>query len=684
MAIIKNTIKLTDEMSAVLEKIRAEVKGVEEALDEVSKSGDMMSDYFDLASAKAAEFAEESREAFEMLTGSSDETIEAFKDVEEAVAEMTAAVEEKAAAVDGVSESVKRLGKEAGGSSRGMNQMAQASARLLGNLGIIPRQLAQSMQGAAQLNRAMGAAVPTAAKLTAALGPLTLIATGVMAAVSAFQMLRRETEEVGPAFSELVGKQERLTRESYALSKNLNENIGLIELMNSVGANEGFLNMLEAQNEALGFRIETLGAFSEMMAVAARNEATAAAEALLAMRTVREQVWSEGSRDFHDRDAIHASMQVVEREIGTVIDYLFDRVSEAGANLSGELADEFYTVTNEMMQLADTLRQSVIPEQRKLASQLDADLARLKSLRESVVGVASEYETLADSLEFYTRQIADAERMQRSLANAQTRMARSITSGFRDIYDAAERTRSAHSALEHAINGTNSAYYSQMDIFSQIMSISPTKLMMMFDEYGALRDMEEAVDAMTDAYIDNKAVKQAMALISETLIFCYENESQVIGIVSSETALNTTERWANVDAIMAQVEALQHLDGAMAIIGAVDAIRSSAASARSGSRGGGAARPNTVGTGRGRAMLVSDPANEEIRGEMVRLMEDVSRHRYMVGGYQSGAPSVSLGNITINAAPNMSTKQLAKEVGEDICKMVAKQMSDAYRSNLSH
>lgn len=96
----------------------------------------------------------------------------------------------------------------------------------------------------------------------------------------------------------------------------------------------------------------------------------------------------------------------------------------------------------------------------------------------------------------------------------------------------------------------------------------------------------------------------------------------------------------------------------------------------------------------GMALRVYDPANREIRGEMVRLKEDVHRRRYLSeykskgrapSSYEASRnPATVYNNITQNiyASPGMDEENLAKLAGQRACKYVADQILTCIQSDL--
>jgi len=92
-----------------------------------------------------------------------------------------------------------------------------------------------------------------------------------------------------------------------------------------------------------------------------------------------------------------------------------------------------------------------------------------------------------------------------------------------------------------------------------------------------------------------------------------------------------------------------------------------------------------VSTGGGMALRVLDPTNREMRGEMIRLLEDVAGHRYLAGAYQQApvsAPHINLGGIEVHASPGMDEEALARRAGDYACTKVAGQFQEALRRDL--
>jgi len=89
----------------------------------------------------------------------------------------------------------------------------------------------------------------------------------------------------------------------------------------------------------------------------------------------------------------------------------------------------------------------------------------------------------------------------------------------------------------------------------------------------------------------------------------------------------------------------------------------------------------TVSTPGGAALRVAQQGPIEIRGEMIRLMEDVVRHRYISGTYRQAAPVTQI-TQNIYATQGMNEEQLAKKAGYYACEFVADQMRKSYGYDL--
>jgi hypothetical protein len=204
-----------------------------------------------------------------------------------------------------------------------------------------------------------------------------------------------------------------------------------------------------------------------------------------------------------------------------------------------------------------------------------------------------------------------------------------IIRSYRDTYAAAESLRGAHHAMTHAINGTSSAYNSQLHYFNEIMNLSPHYLHFLFDEHGALVDVEDAVYAVTQAQIELLGVRQANAVLDAAKAWQYE-EGSLRGY--RQAVIDATDGvWGLVDArieLMRQTEIERNLENGWSmsfatriaertmqqsgVLQQIDLIRGMTETAQAGARERGVFRPDG-------AMLVADVTTHDIMGEFVRM-----------------------------------------------------------------
>jgi ABC-type transporter Mla subunit MlaD len=513
MAIIENTIRLDDEMTPKLIEIRNAVNGITPAFKDIEPAINMIMELFKSMHFEAHKILEMMPEMKEIV----DKAIEQFEETTEMIAKMTVSITEKSEAIDKVSESIDRVSKSSGSMNQGFMQMTQSSARLLSQLGLIPRQLSSGISATNSLNRSITWTLPAAAKLSTYLAPLTLIATGTMAIVNTMSLLRRETEAVAlPSIDELIGRAERLTGESEKLTGNLKDNIEQMKLLSQFGASEALINQFENENKLLMDRTNILRILSDMertrIVEAAYEEAysllrgpggvsqlTIAENVLGEMRSEMERLTQEGAvlAAQHTRDLIAE----IERQL---------------IDIESNLGDVVRDNIHELIRQADLLRQSVIPANQDMASEINNVLKMFEGLNmayESAVPLMTEYEReieqINDAIKEHGAELERALAIERATATVRESTQHSILRSYRDTYAAAESLRDAHYALTHAMAGTYSEAMSQLDVFKKIMNLSPQYLNFLFNEHGALLNVEDAVAAVTQAQIDLMGVRQA-------------------------------------------------------------------------------------------------------------------------------------------------------------------------------
>jgi hypothetical protein len=178
-------------------------------------------------------------------------------------------------------------------------------------------------------------------------------------------------------------------------------------------------------------------------------------------------------------------------------------------------------------------------------------------------------------------------------------------------------------------------------------------------ETGSLYGLASAVDTAADAYRNLIDMRRG-ALRASAFAAAFDPET---GALVNQGAL------AGYRAIASQLEM----------------VESFAASA-----GQRARQPyGTVRTPRGNALLVSDPANQEIRAEIIRLKEDVAGHVYFTGTYRQTPIVINMGgmggiteNIYANQLSDAERDKIAYRSGQYASGMVAESLEQAIKYDL--
>ena len=696
---IRNKIILDDQMSVALKVISDNAKGVIEALGGIPDVMNEAIDYFKLAKEQTIAFYEATEGSFEHVKETTVEMLESFEVAKEKIVEMTEKIEDKSEAIEGVAQSVDKVGKSSGAASKGMGQIAQAGARLGSSLGLIPRHVSQGVKAVTQLNRAMGATIPTAAKLTTFLGPFTLIATAAMAIVNTVSVFRRGAEEKAlPAFDEMIDRADKLNVESNRLSNYLNENIRLLGRLEEIGESETLISYFRNLNDEMEQEIQFLSnrvAFitSEAVDLAFKGLGGSMHRGLTETLEVRNylddiQRALIGYIDTSTGEII-APLYLIHTEINKIyetgLEWTQRTIEQAlgrGAIYAHERA-EIDELLYGYLEFARMASESTNPEHIGLIENVRNTIESYNELLHALGEVEDQYTTNREMAECA---IESYDRMNNAMAAISTATQRHIIRAYRDTYAVAESLRSAHYTLSHAINGTSSEYMSQLDIFNKVMNLSPEYLNFLFDEHGALQDVEDAVYAVTQAQIDLMGIRQANAFLDT--IAEWNAESGALIAYTGVVDLATESMWDLVEARIALLKTDEAFgeESYGRVRAVIEGIRNITVSAQGAAREGGVIRPDTINTAAGRAMVVADPANWEIRDEIVRLKEDVATRQFAGGAYQQRAPfqlpTIQLPAIQVYASPGMNEEQLARRTAEYCMTYVVDGIMEACNNDL--
>jgi len=699
-------MKLKDEMSKVLQDMNRHTKTLKGTFESLPEILNDVADYMELAKSEMDEFSttdfseikaslaemksglkeysELSKYTYEHQKKGNEEILEAFIETKEIIEKLTESVVEKKEAIEKTSASVDNLKQSNRNTSRGIEQMIRANQGLLRSLGGIPKAIGQGTQAAAQLNRSVSANIPPAMKLVSALGPIALIATSIMAVVNTIQMLRRSVEETLPPIDELIGRSDSLNRESKSLSENLKENIEQLKILSEFGASDTLIKRFERENELLEKRIQTYATLAGMRQAEAVRSARDAAEELLQGRRGRLLGREREGDRWWGRENVPGLEQLLNieqtrQEFRTLIDEMAQEGNLGGANIMRLDLYDFEKQLSEMKStLADNIEDILTYYEVLRGSGVYAYEAKADALADLIVFFddlnASYRETIKESrnldseleriterkllrLKMHERAIERTERAESHRASVVEGVHNRILRAYRDTYSAAESVRTAHYALGHAIAGTSSEYMSQLDAFNKIMNLSPEYLRFLHDEHGNLRDVEDVVYDVTQAHIELLAVRQANAILdaaeqwqTETgslrgYLSAVDNATQ--GLWRLVEARREALKWEEVNRLTSQGMAFEDARSTAqyflrGIDQQLDLIRNLTTTAQTGARERGVFRPDG-------ALLVSDPANREIRGEIIRLKDDISKQRFASGVYQQRGSAIlrnSVNNTT--------------------------------------
>lgn len=711
MGVIQNTITLQNEMSAELEKIKKDIEdivtatqSVETAFDKVYENLEFINIYFDEMSDKLSSVKD--------ITGLVDEEFAKVADtISENVGMKISEVNEKLietkedilASAEAASQMDNNLGgisKSTTNVTKGLNQITKSSAGILKQFGLMPKELSQAMNAVQGLTMGISAAVPAASSLTAALGPISLIATGVMAVVSAVQMFTKEVDEIEekaiPDFKEMVSHSEELTKESDKLSKKFVENIELINKLNKVGNDNTLIERLKEENELINEQTLAFEGRAALSMQTAIEDALEKSESLFKAKNQETYQYVDGFTAFFRKLTFQPEYDIIYTQTQSAMEE-FDKymgIIESGGELTRKQRNEIDKTVNSMVELTNQLRMDTTPASLEYAEIFDENIKRFGIGTKQLAELTETTSIYSEALEIVNRiekEFAEQQKMLEATNKIYIQTQKNITREFKDTFDAAEKIESAYNAMSDALDSLNSGANINLDAYNQIMNLSPQYLQYLFDENGALVDLQTAQENVTQAQTAALGVQQAMQVLDAAQKWIDETGS----LIGYKTAVMsaTDSVWDLVDAQMAALStssayARQGGWEATGIEDQINRIKQLTESAMAGVSGkaGSLERPKVNADG---SLKVSDVSNKEIKGEMIRLMEDVTRSQYVGGAYQQRQGiTVNMGGYTYN--PNVSTTELSASERANIVRegaqtgamLVSEQIMDAFAHDL--
>jgi len=662
MSAIKNTIILDDQMSPIL--------------DNIIDRTEMLNMMF----AATPDYIIEMANTMNDLAGRHAKFIEPFIEMNEQMNKITESTKEQ-------SEAIESITKVSADVTKGMQDITAGALSVMQSVGLISPQFAGAVKGVNQLGRGIAATIPKAAGLKVMLGPISLIATAVAGIIGAVQMFRQTTEDALPGYDDLLTRSREMTRESDRLYQNLRENIRLMERMNEIGASPDLIEYFRMQVESSQqwkrfFGILEFDIQRDLVSAAAQELYDMEIERLgLAANAIEwgqnriqhvTQLMTQTATDSHDMMSrlnhtlhrynfgLHDSIISPMRAFNDILDDIdTTRMGELFELIQGDPENRYTGLLKDVQNVVRFVEENHV----ELGMAVGMGYGH-QSLDYAIEAAEAAYAAAAPLIPLYQH----------------------LAATYRDVFTAADSLRGAYGALSATRDAMANGTLISIEQFNELMNLHPRYIGYLMEECGALRDVEEAIKAVTAAQMENAAVQQVQALLN--MAKYWTDQADAVYDYAAVVKEATGGLW---DFVAVQMAVLKTTHGmydprVLELANHIDFIRNSLDSAVLGVWERGVHREAaTVSTPRGNALLVSDPANTAIRGEFRRLHEDVARYRYATGTFQRTAPTQTV-NMTqhVHAAPGMNVEQLAKKAADYACKQVAEKMLDCYKHDLQN
>ena len=152
----------------------------------------------------------------------------------------------------------------------------------------------------------------------------------------------------------------------------------------------------------------------------------------------------------------------------------------------------------------------------------------IRDTEKAVEAAIRTYISADKQLQLFYDSVERSAAVSRAFGAATQQMRRHVLRSYRDIYSAADSVRSSHMSLTEALNAVNTSYGVTLDQFNEIMTMAPEMLAFLFNEYGALKDVEDAVYELTQAQMDLMLYRQKNALLD--MITVLDAEGNIMGV----------------------------------------------------------------------------------------------------------------------------------------------------------
>lgn len=237
-----------------------------------------------------------------------------------------------------------------------------------------------------------------------------------------------------------------------------------------------------------------------------------------------------------------------------IASYTLTLVQQELAAASGDLGNAENDAASEVDKATDALTRQ--------AYAVLTDAAAVESLRGAIEGVSGGLSSNAVDRIF--SQVGDFAGRSRALLNSysykggsSSGSAGSSSVGGASMASGLSELTGAYQTLANAVSEYNQAGYLTVDTFNQILALEPQHLALLIDENGQLAINEASYRAMTQAKIDDAAASQALAMAEEALRLATAGDAEALAVLLGQTVVTTSATWAHVEAIYAQISAME-------------------------------------------------------------------------------------------------------------------------------
>ena len=598
MADIRESLVLEDVFSQVFDRYISQTTAAADALQNMQATVDRMSGSYDLSQQSvnvAAEAVIAFSESSEAASRSVEENMalveESFHSTAEAIFVMNESVLESTVAIDQWSTGLQRADQMTLRSGRSMQRFGMQTGKMLGSLtgvppvmtktisliGSLPGALSSAQTGLGGMTAGFGAATAGATGLMAALGPMTIAVSVAFAAVSGIAQLvqnnaaaaQKEIDDLTDKITVCASQNQAVLDEMSGLRGSLKENIGLIQDLNAIGADNSFISRLQQENEEIEQQIRLNALLYDK---SARERSQAVYE--LASGSNYSYEINVEYEDFygniqsyvapHVNQSLEDTLQGILNEFnqGNLLEEMIGPWTEL-VELAKGYANELYDAVPGHAELSSTLDSLVRSSQDALWVLNDMDNFDLARITDSTAEAARNYIESLEPMDahikaFFEEQERLAAEAQKAFELAYAKNTASLNQFKTSVIDISKELSSltnAHAALTEAIDIMNAGQDISVQTFYDLMSISPEYLNLLMMESAGVFDLDEATRMLTQARINEMGVAKAREMLSLAAAF-QEEQGTILGYAGA-IDIATDSVWGLVEEQLRLIEAFE-------------------------------------------------------------------------------------------------------------------------------